>query len=208
MNVYRQDIKVVGVTFDNDDGINRQTILRELDESIGGMYFDADMQLQRYEYFGNPAYYVLIESKIVGNLPAALAREVAEKEDAGYDFWLDDLRIVGGPSEIDEDDELDDDQLGLYGVRATLCWLDPKEFAKEQNVKREAERPDAASKKQNAKPKQKGIWKLVLGGMWCFCGLAHFGRNTFKMIMLILLGAAFVFWWMLSDWKLPEDRQQ
>lgn len=59
-------IRVAGVTFKNNDGTDRQTILRHAYET-GSTHSGS---LIPYIYEGDPAIYVQIGSKIIGNIPA------------------------------------------------------------------------------------------------------------------------------------------
>lgn len=80
--------KIVGVTFDNDDGENRQDILSRMDGS-------EEITVEKYTYKGEPAAYVKCGSKILGNLSAELAKDLARKyPKARYDAEI--LEISGG----------------------------------------------------------------------------------------------------------------
>lgn len=58
--------KVVGVTFNNEDGENRQDILSRMSGS-------EDITVEKYTYNGEPAAYVKWGDKVIGNLSAELA---------------------------------------------------------------------------------------------------------------------------------------
>lgn len=58
--------KVVGVTFNNEDGENRQDILSKMSGS-------EDITVEKYTYNGEPAAYVKWGDKVIGNLSAELA---------------------------------------------------------------------------------------------------------------------------------------
>ena len=71
--------KVAGVTFPNDDGEDRQQILKELfDEALecGDELYDTE--LEEYEFEGRPAIRVLFDRKDVGNIPAADVNNVLD----------------------------------------------------------------------------------------------------------------------------------
>lgn len=61
--------KVVGVTFDNDDGSSRQDILSRC--SVGDQVY-----FRYFTYRGNPAYSVSATDGQIGNLPAELASSI------------------------------------------------------------------------------------------------------------------------------------
>lgn len=80
--------KLVGVTFDNEDGENRQDIL----SSMAG---DEEIEVEKYTYNGKPAAYVKWGNKILGNLSAELAEDLGRKyPDARYAAEI--LEISGG----------------------------------------------------------------------------------------------------------------
>jgi hypothetical protein len=66
---------VAGVTFKNDDNTSRQRVLSKFFRENG---YDAgtEAELQQYLFEGRPAVYVLIEGKIIGNVPKDYTAEV------------------------------------------------------------------------------------------------------------------------------------
>lgn len=93
--------KVKGVTFDNEDGTNRQDILSRV--------FEHDqLEIEKYEYNGKPAAYVKCNGEIIGNISADLAESLAERyPDAQYEARITELtggsegRTLGCNIEID-----------------------------------------------------------------------------------------------------------
>ena len=83
--------KIVGVTFDNEDGVNRQDIVR-------GMAAGDEITIEPYTFKGEPAAYVRWRGKIAGNLSAELAAEISQKYSKA--------RIKGTVLEITGGDEL------------------------------------------------------------------------------------------------------
>ena len=77
--------KVVGVTFRNDDGTSRQTVLSHC-------HPHDEIYLEYFEYNGDPAYKVLTEHGQIGNLSASLASEL--------DAYGDDIYVSGTISEV------------------------------------------------------------------------------------------------------------
>ena len=65
-------IKVAGVTFNNDDGVSRQLILRKLHFHDSPFNEYADVEIKQYEYKGQPAYGVYVNNMQIGNIPADL----------------------------------------------------------------------------------------------------------------------------------------
>lgn len=80
--------KIVGVTFENEDGENRQDILSR-------MTGDEDITVEKYTYNGEPAAYIKWGNKVLGNLSAELAKDLAMKySNARYAAEI--LEISGG----------------------------------------------------------------------------------------------------------------
>ncbi len=80
--------KLAGVTFDNEDGENRQDILSQMDGS-------EDITVEKYTYNGEPAAYVKCGGKVLGNLSAELAKDLFRKyPNATYEAQI--LDITGG----------------------------------------------------------------------------------------------------------------
>ena len=80
--------KVVGVTFNNEDGENRQDILSRMSGS-------EDITVEKYTYNGEPAAYVKWGDKVIGNLSAELARDLARKYPKAR-YTAEILEISGG----------------------------------------------------------------------------------------------------------------
>lgn len=89
--VHRINTKVVGVTFDNDDGTNRQDILCCCDE-------DTPIELQFYRYKGRPAYYVVnsYTDEILGNISADLTQKLYDYESDNMELEAEIIEITGG----------------------------------------------------------------------------------------------------------------
>ena len=66
-------LKVVGVTFKNDDGTDRQKIIAKL-------HVGDELKLLPYKYNGKNAVYVMTQSNmIVGNIPSKNTTEICNK---------------------------------------------------------------------------------------------------------------------------------
>ena len=80
--------KLVGVTFDNEDGENRQDLLAQM---VGY----EELTVEKYTFKGEPAAYVKWGDKILGNLSAELATNLQKKyPDATYEARI--LEITSG----------------------------------------------------------------------------------------------------------------
>lgn len=91
--------KVVGVTFQNDDGESRQDILSR-------MTGDEEIEIEKTTYNGEPAAYVKWGNKILGYLSAELAKDLAVKyPNARYTAEI--LEISGGVQTFGCNIELD-----------------------------------------------------------------------------------------------------
>jgi hypothetical protein len=86
-----KEIHVVGVTYQNEDGSDRQKILRSF--ALGHERIDTIM-FNEYQYNNEPALYVLVNDKIVGNVPANLVQDLLEI--STKDFTITNYEITGG----------------------------------------------------------------------------------------------------------------
>lgn len=91
--------KVVGVTFNNEDGENRQDILSR-------MSGNEDITVEKYTYNGEPAAYVKWGDKVIGNLSAELAGDLARKYPKAR-YTAEILEISGGVQTFGCNIELD-----------------------------------------------------------------------------------------------------
>lgn len=91
--------KVVGVTFNNEDGENRQDILSKMSGS-------EDITVEKYTYNGEPAAYVKWGDKVIGNLSAELAGDLARKYPKAR-YTAEILEISGGVQTFGCNIELD-----------------------------------------------------------------------------------------------------
>lgn len=104
-------MKVAGVTYANDDGTNRQDILRDIQR--GKPPFDDRSNLhvviQPTTFDGKNAYAILVNGVKIGNAP----REIVPKLDVAVskpDCTITDFQIVGGTDGLS------------YGVRMTVRY--------------------------------------------------------------------------------------
>ena len=128
--------KLVGVTYDNEDGENRQDIL-------SSMTGNEEIEVEKYIFNGEPAAYVKCGNKVLGNLAAELAKDLAGKyPDARYTAEI--LEISGG------------------GVHTFGCNIELNIIVEER---RKAQQPagetivyvDQSSKKYHSKPTCSGM---------------------------------------------------
>lgn len=110
-----------GVSFPNKDGTLRQDIIGAL--NCGSHY---NCRIDEYLYQEEKAYYIVIDGKIVGNVPRNIAKEFAAKSAAGYIMEITAAGIHGGPS-ADFDDDDDDGEPRYYGVHLTVKLISPIE---------------------------------------------------------------------------------
>ena len=129
--------KIVGVTFENEDGENRQDILST-------MTGDEEITVEKYTYKGEPAAYIKWGSKILGNLSAELAADLYRKyPNATYEAQI--LEITAG------------------GVHTFGCNIELDVVVKEERAasKQPAGEPivyiDRSSKKYHSKPNCSGM---------------------------------------------------
>lgn len=109
-----------GVSFPNKDGTLRQDIIGAL--NCGSHY---NCRIDEYLYQEEKAYYIVIDGKIVGNVPRNIAKEFAAKSAAGYVMAITAAGIHGGPGPDFDDD--DDGEPRYYGVHLTVKLISPTE---------------------------------------------------------------------------------
>jgi len=72
------EYKVVGVTFSNDDGTNRQELLRKIKRKEAPFKGFINYSLREYSYEGKTAVAVLANGIMIGNVPKENAENIAE----------------------------------------------------------------------------------------------------------------------------------
>ena len=87
------------MTFNNEDGENRQDILSRMSGS-------EDITVEKYTYNGEPAAYVKWCDKVIGNLSAELAGDLARKYPKAR-YTAEILEILGGVQTFGCNIELD-----------------------------------------------------------------------------------------------------
>lgn len=70
--------RVTGVTFKNDDGHRRQTILRKIKFRDEEFEESLAVQLKQYDFEGNPAFGVYVNDIQIGNVPKDRVSELIE----------------------------------------------------------------------------------------------------------------------------------
>lgn len=88
------EIKVAGVTFKNDKGLTRQTILRKI--HFNDKPFDeyVELGLHEYEFDGKPAFGVYANNMQIGNIPADYVQFIIDN-DARYE-GICGINVYGG----------------------------------------------------------------------------------------------------------------
>ena len=81
-----KEIKVAGVTFENKDGSSRQELLKEFDQEEA-----VAVALLEHEHKGKPAFHVLVDGKIIGNIPKDKAPFIVRNRSA---IGFDDIEIA------------------------------------------------------------------------------------------------------------------
>lgn len=81
-----KEIKVAGVTFNNKDGSSRQELLRKFDAID-----EVAVSLLEHTYKGEPAFHVLVDGEIIGNIPKDKAPFIAANRDG---IGFDDIEIA------------------------------------------------------------------------------------------------------------------
>ena len=69
-NIGYMTFRVAGVTYNNDDGTNRQEIIAQIKENKNCSSTENKLDFKEYSYEGKPALAVYLDGKQVGNVPA------------------------------------------------------------------------------------------------------------------------------------------
>ena len=103
--------RVAGVTFDNDDGTNRQDILRDLKDSDDKN--NLDIELEESEYDNDLAIAVFANGNQIGFVPKSKIYSVQNAQKHTATCYVSEARIIGGGTN-DEGERLS------YGCEITL----------------------------------------------------------------------------------------
>lgn len=107
-------IKIAGVTFNNDDGVSRQLILRKLHFHDSPFNEYADVEIKQYDFNGQSAFGVYVNNMQIGNIPSDLMPFIQENINR-----IDSISYIdvygGGRSK--------DGQSISYGCKITLRFL-------------------------------------------------------------------------------------
>lgn len=124
-NSERWSFNAAGVTFRNEDGTERQEIISHL---YGNTEYT--VRIERFEYQKNPAYRILVDGQVIGNVPKNVASQFAEKEDVGFWICPVSLGVHGGPTLDDDFDAEDFDDVAeelSYGAHVVVKLISPEE---------------------------------------------------------------------------------
>ena len=69
-DTYTRKFKVVGVTYDNEDGTSRQDILKRIYQKKPPFDGDLDVTLKEYVFEDGPAFGVFVNGQMIGNTPS------------------------------------------------------------------------------------------------------------------------------------------
>ena len=96
------DHKLRGVSFDNEDGVNRQEILAKMHEAVTNGE-NIKLEVERYEYTpegspSEPAIRVLWNGQAIGNLSRTVVQDILGKTDAPITVTANFVQLTGGGS--------------------------------------------------------------------------------------------------------------
>ena len=77
---YNRRLKVVGVTFKNEDGSSRQNILKDIYNKKPPFDKRLDIEIAEFEYEGAPAYHVNVNGKTIGNVSKDMCYFITENK--------------------------------------------------------------------------------------------------------------------------------
>ena len=107
-------IRIAGVTYNNDDGVSRQLILRKLHFHDSPFDKYIDITIKQYEFEGQLAYGVYVNDVQIGNIPADLVPFL--QENIGRIESISYIDVYGGGRNKDG-------KPISYGCRITLRFL-------------------------------------------------------------------------------------
>lgn len=173
-------VRVVGVSFQNDDGTDRQEILSEL--SIGEA-----MLLKYYEYDGEPAYAVTDAlGNQIGNLPKDLSSDIYREYRNCY-FAVQIDKITGG-----------DDGLKFGCIISIDIYDTEPDFTANINVSANTSFAASVQSAPQNTPQKKvfsdkasnfyGIIYIILGGILALVGLLLLLVTPIGGILAIIFG--------------------
>lgn len=85
---------VVGVTFENEDGTDRQQLLRKIYFHDKPFDIEQNIVLERYFWKGSPAYYVKVNGYIIGNIGSDFVWYF--EENSMREYCIDSIQVYGG----------------------------------------------------------------------------------------------------------------
>ena len=166
-----KEIKVAGVTFNNKDGSSRQELLREFDREEA-----VAVSLLEHEHKGKPAFHVLVNGKIIGNIPKDKAPFIVRNR-KGIAF--DDIEIA-----IYQDKKGEN-----YGAAVYIPYEADEEWLDEEEPQREIVNPAPNSNTYSQTPKSDEY--------------KPFYTTTFFNVLMILFVTPLGLFtmWMFSSWS-------
>lgn len=166
-----KEIKVAGVTFNNKDGSSRQELLREFDREEA-----VAVSLLEHEHKGKPAFHILVNGKIIGNIPKDKAPFIVRNR-KGIAF--DDIEIA-----IYQDKKGEN-----YGAAVYIPYEAYEEWLDEEEPQREIVNPAPNSNTYSQTPKSDEY--------------KPFYTTTFFNVLMILFVTPLGLFtmWMFSSWS-------
>lgn len=166
-----KEIKVAGVTFNNKDGSSRQELLREFDREEA-----VAVSLLEHEHKGKPAFHVLVNGKIIGNIPKDKAPFIVRNRKS---IAFDDIEIA-----IYQDKKGEN-----YGAAVYIPYEADEEWLDEEESQREIVNPAPNSNTYSQTPKSDEY--------------KPFYTTTFFNVLMILFVTPLGLFtmWMFSSWS-------
>lgn len=166
-----KEIKVAGVTFNNKDGSSRQELLREFDREEA-----VAVSLLEHEHKGKPAFHVLVNGKIIGNIPKDKAPFIVRNRKS---IAFDDIEIA-----IYQDKKGEN-----YGAAVYIPYEADEEWLDEEEPQREIVNPAPNSNTYSQTPKSDEY--------------KPFYTTTFFNVLMILFVTPLGLFtmWMFSSWS-------
>lgn len=90
-NAYIRKLHVAGVTFKNEDGTDRQKILKDIKMQKPPFDKKLVIGIEQYEWEGEPAYYITVNGMTIGSAPKKIVPFITNNKDritGIVDFWV------------------------------------------------------------------------------------------------------------------------
>lgn len=170
-----KEIKVAGVTFNNKDGSSRQELLRKFDAAD-----EVAVSLLEHEHKGAPAFHVLVDGEIIGNIPLDKTAFILENREG---IGFDDIEIAIYRGKDGE----------TFGATVYIPYEAPSEWVDE-----------ASDEEYEIKPQKpvQPVYEQAWNNTQKQTAKPFYASTMFNVLMILFLTPVGLFtMWCFADWK-------